>query len=42
VCGREVDRYHKRDPEMLSKRLLKDVSNGRGDEWERIMKGRNK
>jgi hypothetical protein len=25
-----VDGYHKRDPEILSKHLPKDVSNGRG------------
>jgi hypothetical protein len=41
VCGKEgVDGYHKRDPEMLSKRLLKDVTNGRVGEWNSIMKGK--
>jgi hypothetical protein len=35
-----VDKYHKRDPEILSKHLLKDVSNGKFGNEKRIMNGR--
>jgi hypothetical protein len=39
VGGKKVvDGYHKRDPEIVSKHLLKYVSNGRGGWRERIMK----
>jgi hypothetical protein len=41
MWGREgVDKYHKRDPEILSKHLLKDVSDGKFGNEERIMNGR--
>jgi hypothetical protein len=37
-----VDKYHKRDPETLSKHLRQDVSNGKVGNEERIMNGRKK
>jgi hypothetical protein len=41
MCRREaVDKYHKRDPETLSKHLLQDVSDGKFGNEERIMNGR--
>jgi hypothetical protein len=40
VGGRQLIKYHKRDPETLSKHLLQDVSNVKFGKEERIMNGR--